>query len=383
MSRTSIPYPAPRSGPDPAKGRSGRLLGQGRLLGAAGFLPVWGVVGVLCAVAAVVAPNTLSSTAFSEIRPFTTFLAVASLGQMLVVMTGGIDLSVPSVISMVGTVLLGVSAGDDGGLGTAIAVCLAWAVAIGLLNGVLVGYLRLNPLIVTLAVGQIVFGATANYRTGMAHESGVPPALASWASQRILGATQIFWCGVLLTIVVATILARTTVGRRLQVVGANRDAAWIAGVNVRRYTAAAYVGAAVLYASAGILLASFIRTPTLDVGAPYLLGPIAAVVIAGASLRGGLASALSTWAAAFALTFLATMLRVLGFPSALQFVVFGGAIAAGMVISGDRIVALVGHLSLRSVSSADSLPAHERRVGEASVSSQSPSTPEAPGDVQR
>lgn len=386
MSHISIPHPASRSGPDPAEDRSGRLLPRGRLLGAAGFLPVWGVVGVLGVVAAVVAPNTLSSTAFSEIRPFTTFLAIAALGQMLVVMTGGIDLSVPSVISMVGTVLLGVSAGDDGGLATAIVVCLAWAVAIGLLNGVLVGYLRLNPLIVTLAVGQIAFGATANYRTGIAHESGVPPALASWASQRVLGATPIFWCGVAFTLIVATILARTIVGRRLQVVGANREAAWIAGVNVRRYTAAAYVAAAVLYASAGILLASFIRTPTLEVGTPYLLGPIAAVVIAGASLRGGLASALSTWAAAFALTFLATMLRVLGFPSALQFVVFGGAIAAGMVISGDRIVALVGHFSLRSTSSApDSLPPHEGGVDEPSPSSSppSPSPAETPRDIQR
>lgn len=393
MNRSSSRYRAPRSGPGAAEDRNerplqpGSFLGQGRLIGAAGFLPVWGVVGVLLAVAAVVAPNTLSSTAFSEIRPFMTFLAVAALGQMLVVMTGGIDLSVPSVISMVGAVMLGVSAGDDAGIATAIAVCLAWAVAIGLANGVLVGYLGLNPLIVTLAVGQIVFGATASYRSGIAHESGVPPALASWAGQRVFGATWIFWCGVGLTLVVATILARTTVGRRLQVVGANREAAWIAGVDVRRYTAAAYVAAAVLYAAAGILLASFIRTPTLEVGAPYLLGPIAAVVIAGASLRGGLASALSTWAAAFALTFLATMLRVLGLPSALQFVVFGGAIAAGMVISGDRIVGLVGHLTLRPAASPGSVEADERRAGDASPSfppsNSSPSSPEASGDAER
>jgi ribose transport system permease protein len=312
---------------------------------------VWGVLAVLCAVAALIAPNTLSSTAFSEIRPFMTFLAIASLGQMLVIMTGGIDLSVPSVISMVGTVMLGVSGGQDGGLAAAVLVCLVWAAVIGLVNGLLVGYLGLNPLIATLAVGQIVLGATASYRTGIAHESAVPPALASWAGQRVLGATWIFWCGVALTLVLATVLARTTMGRRLQVVGANREAAWIAGVNVRRYTAAAYVAAALLYAVAGILLAAFLRSPTLEVGAPYLLGPIAAVVIAGASLRGGLASALSTWAAAFALTFLATMLRVMGLPSALQFVVFGGAIAAGMVISGDRIVGLVGHLALRSAPS--------------------------------
>jgi ribose transport system permease protein len=357
---------AARSGPNAVRDRNGLTLQHGRLLGAAGFLPVWGVLAVLCAVAAFIAPNTLSSTAFSEIRPFMTFLAIASLGQMLVIMTGGIDLSVPSVISMVGTVMLGVSGGEDGGLAAAVVVCLAWAAVIGLVNGLLVGYLGLNPLIATLAVGQIVLGATASYRTGIAHESAVPPVLASWAGQRVLGATWIFWCGVALTLVVATVLARTTMGRRLQVVGANREAAWIAGVNVRRFTAAAYVAAALLYAAAGILLAAFLRSPTLEVGAPYLLGPIAAVVIAGASLRGGLASALSTWAAAFALTFLATMLRVMGLPSALQFVVFGGAIAAGMVISGDRIVGLAGHLTLRSAPASGTPPSRRDRTADSS-----------------
>jgi ribose/xylose/arabinose/galactoside ABC-type transport system permease subunit len=158
---------------------------------------------------------------------------------------------------------------------------------------------------------------------------------------------MLFWVGVAITIVLAVLLRYTTVGRRFQVVGANRQAAWIAGIRVQRYVVLAYVVAAVLYGAAGILLAAFIRSPSIDLGDPYLLGPIAAVVIGGASLTGGLASATSTWAAAFALTFLSQMLRVLGLSTALQFVVFGAAIAAGMVISGDRIVGLLGGLLQR------------------------------------
>ena len=88
---------------------------------------------------------------------------------------------------------------------------------------------------------------------------------------------------------------------------------------------------------AAILLAGVINDPGVDPGQPYLFGPIAAVVLAGTSLTGGLASATSTWIAAFALTLLNQMLRVLGLTTALQFVVFGGAIIVGMVISGDRI----------------------------------------------
>ena len=89
---------------------------------------------------------------------------------------------------------------------------------------------------------------------------------------------------------------------------------------------------------AGILLASFLRTPSITIGAPYLLGPIAAVVIGGASLTGGLASPLSTWAAAFFLAGLNQMMRVMGLPTALQFVVFGLVIIGGMLVSGDRII---------------------------------------------
>jgi ribose/xylose/arabinose/galactoside ABC-type transport system permease subunit len=95
---------------------------------------------------------------------------------------------------------------------------------------------------------------------------------------------------------------------------------------------------------AGILLASFLRTPNTTIGAPYLLGPIAAVVIGGASLTGGLASPLSTWAAAFFLAGLSQMMRVMGLPTALQFLVFGLVIIGGMLVSGDRIIRGVEHV---------------------------------------
>jgi ribose/xylose/arabinose/galactoside ABC-type transport system permease subunit len=96
--------------------------------------------------------------------------------------------------------------------------------------------------------------------------------------------------------------------------------------------------AAVLYAIAGVALAGLLRNPSVNIGTPYLLGPIAAVVIGGASLAGGLASPLSTFAAAFFLTGLNQMMRTLGLPTSLQFVVFGLVIIGGMLISGDRII---------------------------------------------
>lgn len=317
------------------------------------FLPVWIAFGVLVAVSLFVAPESLSRQSFNAILPFGTFLAVAALGQMLVIMTGGIDLSVPGVITMVGTVLIGVSKGLDGGLLEGIVVVLLLAALVGIVNGLLIGVARLNALVVTLAVGGIVFGLTIGYRDSVPAEAAVPPALASWAAGRLFGLSYIFWVGIGITLLVAVVLRYTTIGRRFQAVGANPRAAWVAGIPIQRYHVIAYGIAGMLYGVAGILLAAFIRNPTLNVGDPYLLGPIAAVVIGGASLAGGLASATATWAAALFLTQLSQLLRVLGLSSALQFVVFGAAIAGGMVISGDRIVGLLSRILQRPSAGTD------------------------------
>lgn len=315
-----------------------------RFVVASRYLPVYIAIGLLVVVASIWAPRTLSGPGLRAIAPFGTFLAVAALGQMLVVMTGGIDLSVPGTFTLAAVITVGVGQSADERLWTAIGVALLLAALVGLVNGVLIGGVGLNPLIVTLAVGQIASGVAFRYFTSVAIQTPVPPALSTWTSQRFLGVTRTFWVGVAITLVMIVIFRFTTVGRRFQVVGANPTASLIAGLRVNLNRVAAYVIAAVLYGGAGILLASFLKTPNITIGAPYLLGPIAAVVIGGASLTGGLASPLSTWAAAFFLAGLNQMMRVMGLPTALQFVVFGIVIVGGMLVSGDRIIRAVEHL---------------------------------------
>jgi ribose transport system permease protein len=313
----------------------------------AGFVPVWIAAAVLVVVAQIIAPETLSGISFSAVLPLMSFLAVAALGEMLVVMTGGIDLSIPGVITLAGIVVVGSADGANDKLAVAILICLGWSALIGLVNGVLVAVAGLNPLIVTLAVGQIVLGIANERHDQIVVESAVPPALSDWAQHKVLGISLLFWTGLAITLLLAVCLRFTIIGRRFQAVGANSHAAWLAGIKVRRHIVFAYVCAAVLYGTAGIMLAAFTKNPGLGLGDPYLLGPIAAVVIGGASLAGGLASVTSTWMAAFALTLLAQLLRVRGLSTNLQFVVFGAAIAAGMVISGDRVVAVLGRVASR------------------------------------
>lgn len=301
------------------------------------FVPVYIAVALLVLVAWIWAPQTLSSVSLRAIAPYGAVLGVTALGQMLVIMTGGIDLSVPGTMSLAAVIMVGVGAGANENVGTAIVVALGAAAVVGLTNGILIGGLKLNPLIVTLAVGAIVTGVVFRYASSFTVQNPVPEGLTDWVINRIFGISAVFWLGILVTLLVSLVLRYTTAGRRFQVVGANPNAANVVGVRVNAYQIMAYVFAAMLYAAAAIALAGLLRRPGASVGSQYLLAPIAAVVIGGASLTGGLASPFSTFTAGLFLTGLNQMMLTMGLPTALQFVVFGLVIIAGMLVSGDRI----------------------------------------------
>jgi ribose transport system permease protein len=272
------------------------------------------------------------------IAPYGAVLGIAALGQMQVIMTGGIDLSVPGTMSLAAVIMVGVGDGSNENLAIALGTAIAAAAVIGLVNGILIGGLKLNALIVTLSVGLIVSGVVNRYASTFPVQSPVPEGLSDWTSTRILGVSPVFWIGAGLTLVLIAGLRYTASGRRFQAVGANPVASHVVGVRVNLNQIFVYVVAAIFYAVAGVMLAGLLRAPGVSVGTQYLLGPIAAVVIGGASLTGGLASPLSTFVAALFLTGLNQMLRTMGLPTSLQFVVFGLVIIGGMLVSGDRII---------------------------------------------
>ena len=309
-----------------------------RFVVASRYMPVYLALILLVVVAAIWVPETLSGVALSAIAPFGALLAITALGQMLVIMTGGIDLSTPGTLTLAAMIMAGVGQQSDSRIWIAILVAVGAAALIGLVNGILIGGLKLNALIVTLATGQIVVGVVSRYVSTFPVQSAVPLGLSDWAASRFLGVSPIFWMGVIVTLLFIVGLRYTSVGRRFQVVGANPVSSQVMGVRVTLSQTLVYVVAAVLYAIAGVALAGLLRNPGVNIGSPYLLGPIAAVVIGGASLAGGLASPLSTFAAAFFLTGLNQMMRSLGLATSLQFLVFGLVIIGGMLISGDRII---------------------------------------------
>lgn len=312
-----------------------------RFVVASRYMPVYIAFAVLIGVAAIWVPNALSGVAIGQVAPFGAVLAIAALGQMLVVMTAGIDLSTPATLTFAMVITTAVGMQDDGRIGWAMLVALGVAAVIGLVNGLLIGGLKLNALIVTLAVGQVVIGVLNRYGRTIPVQSQAPPGWIEWTNTRTLGVNNVFWVGLGLTVLLILAFRYTTIGRRFQVVGANPVASRVVGVRVNLNQIMVYVVAALFYAAAGIALAGLLRTPGVAVNNQYLLGPIAAVVIGGASLTGGLASAGSTFVAAFFLTGLNQLMRTMGLGTALQFVVFGIVIIGGMLVSGDRIIKAV------------------------------------------
>jgi ribose transport system permease protein len=309
-----------------------------RFVVASRYMPVYVALSLLVVVASIWVPETLSRVALSAIAPFAALLAITALGQMLVIMTGGIDLSTPGTLTLSAMIVAGVGEQSDSRIWIAILTAVGVAALIGLVNGILIGGLKLNALIVTLATGQIVVGIVSRYVRTFPVQSAVPVGLSDWAASRFLGVSPVFWVGVAVTVLFIVGLRYTSVGRRFQVVGANPVSSQLIGLRVTLTQILVYMAAAVLYAIAGVALAGLLRNPGVNIGSPYLLGPIAAVVIGGASLAGGLASPLSTFAAAFFLTGLNQMMRSLGLATSLQFLVFGLVIIGGMLISGDRII---------------------------------------------
>ncbi len=289
--------------------------------------------------AAIWVPETLSRVALSAIAPFGALLAITALGQMLVIMTGGIDLSTPGTLTLAAMIMAGVGEQSDSRIWIAILVGVGAAALIGLVNGILIGGLKLNALIVTLATGQIVVGVVSRYVGTFPVQSAVPLGLSDWAASRFLGVSPIFWMGVVVTLLFIVglryDLGRTPLpgGRRQPglVPGDGRAGDVVPDARLRR-------GGGPRTRSPGSPWPRLLRNPGVNIGSPYLLGPIAAVVIGGASLAGGLASPLSTFAAAFFLTGLNQMMRSLGLATSLQFLVFGLVIIGGMLISGDRII---------------------------------------------
>jgi len=269
---------------------------------------------LLVLIGGIAAPSTVTSAAILSTLPYFAILAVASIGQHLVIQQRGLDLSTAGIMSFTAVVVTKLPDGSTvfGVVIFYIAAALAVGAGIGAMTGVIVTLLEVPPLVTTIGVNAILFGLTYYVSTGASVQS--PPMMVEFFVSSFLFVPTMVWVLLLVAGTTVFVLIFTTIGRRFIAASVNPAAAHAVGVPLNTYSIATYALAGFIYAVAAIMLSGYLVSPTVLCGLPYLLGTIAAVVVGGNPLGGVTkASVVATVIGAFFLTYLAQLVTALGF----------------------------------------------------------------------
>lgn len=286
---------------------------------------VFGVTAVLTVVAIVINSNSSSSNIIWSLFTLSVVTAIAAFGQSIVVLIGGLDLSIPWVMTMGGVLLTSWNGTSTGSGVLALIGVLCLGALVGTINGLGVVKLRVPPVVMTLAMNAVLQGAVLLYTSG-APEGNAPRFLITVMNNRgPAGIPYSFWVLVGATLLGVFVLKGTTFGRRVYAVGASRRAAKLAGLHVNTTVVAVYAISGLTSALAGALLAGFGQQSFLGMGDQYLLPSVAAVVIGGASVLGGRGSYLGTVAGVLLLTSIGIVLSGRS-SDATKTVIFGAAV---------------------------------------------------------
>jgi ribose transport system permease protein len=295
------------------------------------FLAIWLATILLFLVAPWLAPGSVSASSLLTLSSFAAVLAIASIGQTLVVQQGGLDLTVPGVISLAAVFVTKFANGDEALLLPWMLAAIATGALSGLVCGIAITLLRVTPLVATLAVNALLFGFVLYFTRG-ASTQAVPQILSDFALLRIGGVPTLAIIAVVTLVVVEIVMRASVWGRRFVAIGTSPRAARAAGMRVSVYVVGAYVVAGISYAVAGILLSGYLGVPSLFVGKTYLLPTVAAVVLGGTSLLGGSGSVVATAVGAVFLVQLEQETLGMGAPVSVQNIVEAVIIAVGMAL---------------------------------------------------
>lgn len=262
-------------------------------------------------------------------------IAIVALGQTFVILSGGIDLSLPWTLAGTAVMMTVLTQGKDAANVWVIPLLLGVCLLVGLINGAIIAYLEVSPVIVTLAMSSILLGAVSGFGIG---SSGVifgttPLAIAALSSGRFLGVPNLVWVTIGLAIVATVVLSSSGFGRRLYSIGTSRQVSLYSGLNVKQITILVYMLSAFLSGLAGIFLAGKFGRAYLGMGDQYLFISVAAVVIGGTSVLGGSGHFLGTLAGALLLSVLTATLPVLNLARPFQLIIFGLVILIAVYFS--------------------------------------------------
>jgi ribose transport system permease protein len=266
------------------------------------------------------------------------FVMIAAFGQGLVILLGGLDLSVASVMTFGGVLTFSWVGASGPALLWGNPVILLLTGLVGAVNGVGITLLKVPPFIMTLAVGIIVYSLCLGFTQGTPRGQA-SPLLSALYTGRLLGIPLVIYFMLLAAIAGQALQSRTPFGRKLYAIGTSDAAAYIAGIGVRRLTTATYAIAGACSGLAGIMMVGYAGGATLTMGQPYLLPSIAAVVVGGTSILGGRGTYLGTVGGAILLTTISTIIGALQMAEGWRTVIYGTVILAALLLMREKLLA--------------------------------------------
>jgi ribose transport system permease protein len=325
---------APRAGLDSIKASLLRILPRSYLLI---------VLAIVVAIGAMSHDNFLTVFNLKNILITASVVSVLAVGQFFVIVTGGIDLSVGSVVAF-STVLTAIVLRSDVPTAAAIPLTLLACAGIGTLNGLIVVYAGITPFIATLATLSMVKGFSYIVQSG---------TLIQIENQSFLNLFNVQIAGIprpviiffVVMLVAAFVTKMTTFGRQLYAIGGNAEAARLSGLPVRRNLVAVYAISGFLAGLAGLMLSAQLLQGSSLVGAGYELDSIAAVVVGGASLFGGTGDPISAVVGGLIIGTLLNIMNLLGVASETQLVIKGGVILVAVFFTTGVGVRVIRKLS--------------------------------------
>lgn len=267
------------------------------------------------------------------------FLAIVAFGQGLVVLSGGLDLSLSAIITTSG-VLVAAHVQNGGSFATGALLALLVSTVIGAASGIGVAYLRIPPFVMTVAVGSVVSGGLLGLNRSNPSRPA-PDQLQNFFGGSSLGVSNIIWFFVVFVVLATIVQQRTTFGRRVYLVGNGELVARMSGVPVRAVTASVYAVAGACYGIAGMMLVGYSSGANLTLGSDYLLPSIAAVVVGGTAISGGRGNYLGVVGGSLLLTTVAIDISATSLDQGWKNVLYGAIVLIALLLSSPRLISAV------------------------------------------
>jgi ribose transport system permease protein len=256
------------------------------------------------------------------------FLGIVAAGMMLVILLGHIDLSVPWTLAA--AAMMATAVGGPWAIPTGIGIGLA----VGIVNGLGVAYLRVPSMIFTLGMNAVMRGLMVAHTGGFAPQTAATELMQYLAVARVLGIPVALLVWIAVSVLVVVILTRTTLGRAIYAIGNRERAAYLSGINTNAVILAAFALSGAAAGLAGVLLAGYSTKAYQGMGDAYLLPAIAAVVIGGTNILGGRGRYLGTLVGVILIVLLNSVLSIMQMPEAGRQIIYGVVIVTMLLVYG-------------------------------------------------